>query len=252
MCLFKVDVLKYWYGSLRSRVGFQSVVGFSLLGKSLPTCTKSICSMSGSRSIPIVTKALRGQTPAHIWYFFSLSIVCLPCKTVISVYLTLSCYWCCCCCYCANSHASICWWSCTKEGILIIFLTCRELHPVFSGMRKGFTVGDCYGWIPWALSTVMGSILLCPSLSVSIFLPLSLLQQPGPDRVHCSLHGNCVTLSISLLSSQPPTPPSALLLASPVWLCCSTPVSFYTCIASSLSLSPLLQSSSAPLWDQSC
>lgn len=162
------------------------------------------------------------------------------------MYLTLSCYCCCCCCcYCANSHSSVCWWSCTKEGFLIIFVTRRELHPVLSGKRKGFTVGVCYGWIPRALSTVMGSISLSPSVSVSIFLPLSLLQQPGPDRVHCSLHGNCVTLSISLLSSQPPTPPSALLLASPVWLCCSTPVSFYTCIASTTPSPP--HSSSAPL-----
>lgn len=75
---------------------------------------------------------------------------------------------------------------------------------------------------PGLLSIVIGSVSLSHSVSVS----LSLLQPPGPDKVHCSLHGNCITLSVSLL-------PPVLLLGSSGSFCCSALLShlIYLCRA---------------------
>lgn len=112
--------------------------------------------------------------------------------------------------------------------------------------RKALAVGVYYGRIPWALSIVMGSVLLSHSISIS----LSLLQ-----TVHCSLHGNCIKLCVSLLflfSKLAPLLPPLLLLGSPSSLCHSAaaPSSLiYSCIA--LAPPPLL-SHPVAFWEQTC
>lgn len=59
---------------------------------------------------------------------------------------------------------------------------------------------------------------LCLALSRSLCRSpsLYLLQPPGPDRVHCSLHGNCIMLSVFFLLYFSELPPPPL----PTLLCC--------------------------------
>lgn len=111
----------------------------------------------------------------------------------------------CCCCVLNHIPPSL-WWSCRRVSSLFLW-PCGALHPVLRAQRKALTVGVYYGWIPCALSIVMGSVSFSHSVSVLFSLSLSLLQPPGPDIVHCSLHGNCITLSVCFLLSFSELPP---------------------------------------------
>lgn len=97
---------------------------------------------------------------------------------------------------------------------------CGAVHYVLRVHRKALTVGAYYGWIPWALSIVIGSVSLSHSVSESLSLSLS----PAAPRARQSalqpawqLH-NALCFPPVLFLRGAPSPPPLLL-----WCCCWVP-----------------------------
>lgn len=80
--------------------------------------------------------------------------------------------------------------------------------PCIKSPEKGSRCGGLL-WLNSLGSVYCDELCLALSLRVCLAPSLSLLQPPGPDRVHCSLHGNCIMLSVPILLSfsELPTPP---------------------------------------------
>lgn len=85
-----------------------------------------------------------------------------------------------------------------------------RIFTLYYKCKERLSLG-CLLWVNSEGSVYCDGLHLLFSLSLSVFF--SHLQPPGPDRVQCGLHGNCITLSVFLLLCfcQTPTPQTLLL-----------------------------------------
>lgn len=92
-----------------------------------------------------------------------------------------------------KSHSSIPVIELHHGGALVILEAPQAFAPCIESPEKDSRFGGLL-----RLNS-LGSIYcdaLCFVLSLCLSLLLSLLRPPGPDRVHCSLHGNCIMLHL--------------------------------------------------------